>query len=190
MLKSLIKKSPVVLLSLGLLSCTAVMTNNVDRVDHGSIQLDTRINPEKDPRAYYHFLRAYSAEMDNEEELALKEYRSALRYDNKSALLLTSTASLLMRRGDMAGATTYIQSALRLEPDNITTLMFLAGLYSSRGQYREAIQIYDRVIKLDPTQTEAYLTEGSLYANQEKFDQAISVIKKGIETDPTSPLGF
>src|SRR3972149_9956549 len=86
-----------------------------------------------DPRAYYHFIRGYSAELDGDHETAYKAYQEALYFDQKSVSLLNQVATLMLKRGDSREAQSYIESALKVEPGHIPTLMLLGGLYTGQG---------------------------------------------------------
>ena len=57
-----------------------------------------------DSRASYHFLLGYQAELDQETELAIKEYQLALQTDSSSNYLKARLAVLYFTAGDVPAA--------------------------------------------------------------------------------------
>ena len=59
---------------------------------------------EVDPAAYYHFIRGHQLELNRQYDRALPEYLAALKYAPDDKEILSRTASLYLKNGDVGRA--------------------------------------------------------------------------------------
>ena len=103
-----------------------------------------------DPRAYYHFLSGYQAELSQDQEKAILEYQLALRGDPTSIFLKSRIAALLFSTGQLATAVEFADRIPITDVSDATTLVQLAGIYAGSGQTEKALDLYDQAILKDP----------------------------------------
>lgn len=113
-----------------------------------------------EPKASYHFLRGYLAELSQDTDTAIREYQASLRVDGASDFLKTRLAGLYFSMGDTANALSYADQVRPASVGDGLTLSHLAGIYAGVGQRERAIEIYDHSIALDPSRGEPYFSKG------------------------------
>lgn len=170
-----------------LVSCAALKTNGltIDTPPHEEAREEI-----PRPEAYYHAVVGLQLENEGEEQAALKAYLTALRYDQKSAFLLTRIAALLSRFGNQKEAIVYAERALQLHREDVRVLSLLGNIYVASGQTEKGLRAFQRLVSLDPKRVDAYYSLASIYAARGELTPAEEMIRKGIEADPTSGLGY
>jgi tetratricopeptide (TPR) repeat protein len=153
-------------------------------------QMPPKPTPPSDPRAYYHFILGYQAELERETDRAVREYQAALRGDPSSVFLKTRLASLFFSMGDLNNA---IRTADRIVPSDIRdpqTFVLLAGIYAGGGQSERALSLYDQAIELKAGGSDPYFSKGTLLINMKRFADAERAFEQGIEVSKDSPVGY
>jgi tetratricopeptide (TPR) repeat protein len=153
-------------------------------------QTPPKPTPPSDPRAYYHFILGYQAELERETDRAVREYQAALRGDPSSVFLKTRLASLFFSMGDLNNA---IRTADRIVPSDIRdpqTFVLLAGIYAGGGQSERALSLYDQAIELKAGGSDPYFSKGTLLINMKRFADAERAFEQGIEVSKDSPVGY
>jgi tetratricopeptide (TPR) repeat protein len=130
--------------------------------------------------ASYHFAMAQAYSMEGKVEQAIEEYRAALIYDSKAAVIYTKLAQEYIRKGETSLAMNACESALKIDSRSIEAHLMLGGIYSVQSQPLQAIREYDEVLKLDPRNDEAAVFKTQTLVELEKMDEALSFIKKFI----------
>jgi len=97
------------------------------------------VNLPQDSRAYYHFLRAQSFQIEDDHENALKEYQQALKYDPDSAVIQTEIATTYLKQGQLDEATNMCKEALINNSRYLPANLLLARIYLSAKDYEAAI---------------------------------------------------
>ncbi|MHB8481119.1 MAG: tetratricopeptide repeat protein [Nitrospiria bacterium] len=143
-----------------------------------------------DSDAYYHYLRGYLSELDNDLPGAYQEYKSALILDPKSSVLLYEIANVAVRLGDFQSAEEFIQSLLKIEPDQLEGLVLLGDIYVNQNKLDQAISAYQKAVVLKPDFQETYFEIASLYIREKKFPDAEKTISRMIALNPKSPIGY
>jgi len=142
-----------------------------------------------DPRAYYHFILGYQAEIEKDTERAIHEYSTALRGDPGSTVLKARLASLYFSIGEVVKAVRFADRVSESEVQDAATLVQMAGIFAGAGQTDKAL-LYDRAIAQQPTGTDAYFSKGLLLVNLKRLDEAEASFKKGMGQAKDSPLGY
>jgi len=81
-------------------------------------------------KAEYYFTLGEGFAFEGDTDRAIEEYRLALVYDSKSALIHLRLAAEYIRKGLMSSALESCKSAILIDPMNIDARLILAGLYS------------------------------------------------------------
>ncbi len=151
---------------------------------------DVRPAPPSDPRAYYHFLLGYMAELKQEPSKAIAEYQAALRGDPDSVFLKVRVAALFFSKGEIVEAVRYADRIAESGIHHAQTLSLLAGIYAGAGQGERALSLYDRAIAADPQRADSHFSKGVLLVNLKRLEEAELAFKQGIEQAQDSPVGY
>jgi len=143
---------------------------------------------EANPRAYYHFLKGYQLELSHEFDKALAEYLAGLEYAPDSLALLSGTADLYLRNGDVEKATQTAEEALARFPSDPDLLRFLSQLYLRQDDLDAAERIYRRLIGVDPEDIKPYYLLALAYIRAERYDDAKALVAETRRRRPESPL--
>ncbi|MGE4232802.1 MAG: tetratricopeptide repeat protein [Bacteriovoracia bacterium] len=162
-----------------------------DRVSQNNRQKTTTIDSQtNEDQAATHFSLGQAYSYEGETDKAIEEYKLALVYDPKSAVIRTRLASEYVKRGLLTFAIQECKTALEIDPKHVDARLLLAGLYASTKLISEALKNYDEVLKLDPSNNEAYVFKGSLLLEEGREKEAADVLNKLVKKDPEYPLGF
>lgn len=85
-----------------------------------------------------------------EKDVALNEYLTAYRFDDKNIDLIETIAVLLEAEGDKTKASEFYERLIDVEPDNKNALQKLAEFRESIGDNQGAIDYMERLKALDP----------------------------------------
>jgi len=182
----------LVLVLLIVVSCATVPQAET-AVRQASTQVHAAPPPAKlplDSKAYYHFLRGYEAEMNQETERAIQEYTLALRGDPSSVFLKARLALLYFSVGEMTRAVELAEHMAQADVRDSQVFVLMAGIYAKSGQSEKALAMYDKAIGVDPTQSEPYFSKGVLLVNLKRLEEAEQAFEQGVEKAKDSPVGY
>ena len=86
----------------------------------------------------------------NDKDVALNEYMTAYRFNNKDADLIETIASLLEADGDKTKATEFYERLADIDPKNTNALQKLVEFRESIGDKRGALDYLERLKEVDP----------------------------------------
>ena len=86
----------------------------------------------------------------NDKDVALNEYMTAYRYNNKDADLIETIASLLEAEGDNTKASEFYERLADIDPKNTFALEKLVAFRDSIGDSYGAKEYLNRLLELDP----------------------------------------
>lgn len=118
---------------------------------------------------------------------AIKEYDTAARLNPQQAGPILGKANVLLRRGDMPGATLAANKATQLEPQNAETWYIQAAIKHAQGDMQQAIKHYDKAIDIMPDHLDARLARAGALMDLGKDDQALSDLEYLRENYPFDP---
>lgn len=142
------------------------------------------------PQAYFHFLRGYLAERDNDSTLAIQEYRLGLQHDPESVYLKTRMARLYFSRGEMGAAIATLSQIDDDTVEEVSSLTQMAKIYEGAGQPQRALDLYDRAIERDPEIAQTYFSKGKLLFSQKRYEEAKGAFERGVQLAPQSHEGY
>lgn len=140
--------------------------------------------------AEYHFSLAQAYGYDGEVERAIEEYKLALVFDPKSALLLTRLAAEYIKKGELAPAMEACKEALSHDPASSDARLMLGGLYASSRDLSNALAQYDELLKRSPRSEEAVAYRSQLLIEHNQEARAIQSLRKFVHKNPDSALAW
>ena len=118
---------------------------------------------------------------------ALKEYEAAGRLNPQLADPILGKANVLLRQGNVEGATAAANKATQLEPKNAETWFIQASIKHVQGDMTQAIKNYDKAIEIMPDHLDARLARAGALMDLGKDHQALEdlvYLRKNYPFDP------
>ena len=119
------------------------------------------------------------------EALAVVDEGLATAPDNPE--LLHAKGSLLLRKGDLAGARIALEAAKGRDPSLAALRVDLAYLYRSLGNLPLAAAEADEAVRLDPKAAAAHVERGLVLGAQGREEEAGREFKAALEASPDQP---
>ena len=151
------------------------------------VQQPAPATPESD--ATYHFMMGHQAELAQDLDTALKEYRAALQIDPKSKEVQSRLAALYFALGDLPQAVQYAEEVGQGTGQEPQMLTHMAGILASAGKPERALELLDKAIESAPERGESYFPKGLILLNQKRIPEAEQAVKKGLQYTADSPVG-
>jgi tetratricopeptide (TPR) repeat protein len=133
-------------------------------------------------RWHYYQAGAYSAK--GQIDLAIEEYRKALRVAPALASAHQYLAMALERKGNLDEAVKYYYSALRLKPDLLTARFNLGIVLYQQDKNNEAINHWIEVIKLNPYHADAHNYLGMAFYKLGSINKAVQHWTEALDLKP------
>ncbi len=152
-----------------------------------TVQQPAPATPESD--ATYHFMMGHQAELAQDLDTALKEYRAALQIDPKSKEVQSRLAALYFALGDLPQAVQYAEEVGQGSGQEPQMLTHMAGILASAGKPERALELLDKAIESAPERGESYFPKGLILLNQKRIAEAEQAVKKGLQYTSDSPIG-
>lgn len=145
-----------------------------------------------DSAATYHFMLAYQAELAQDIETAIREYRAALKADPSSHEVQARLATLYFGMGDLTNAVLYAEAAGEGmgQGQDVHLPTQMAGILAGAGKPERAIRLLDLAIDRMPEKGEPYFSKGMILLNQKRLADAEQAVKEGLKHAPDSPAGY
>jgi len=144
----------------------------------------------RDPRAYYHYLKAYQYEREGDFDEAARSYALVVQFDPNREDLQTHLVSLYLRTGQFQQALIAGEEALSRFPNNVRVHMIMGDILSSQGKYQEASEHYKKVMKVEPSNARAYLLAGYNLRALKQYEDASKLFQQATVVEPANPLGY
>ena len=132
----------------------------------------------------------YQAELAQDTETALKEYRAALKADPASLEVKARMAGLYFSLGDLANAVQYAEEVGEGSGQDPQMLTQMAGILASAGKPDRALRLLDLAIERAPERGESYFPKAIILMNQKRLPEAEQTVKQGLKYAPDSPIGY
>lgn len=146
--------------------------------------------PTPDSAATFHFMMGYQAELAQDTEAALREYRAALKADPASREVKARLAGLYFGLGDLTNAVQYAEEVGEGVGQDAQLLTQMAGILASAGKPDRALRLLDRAIDRAPERGESYFPKGIILLNQKRLAEAEQAVKQGLKYASDSPIGY
>ncbi len=123
-----------------------------------------------------HYIMAAMYEQLGDLDTAIREYKQALKADDKSSLIHVNLASLYIKKNEIARAVDELKLTINIDPEAVEPHAILALLYSSENKPDLATSEYEIALKnaskREPKNIEIYKTLGAIYIQEKKFIEA------------------
>ncbi len=103
----------------------------------------------------------------------------------KTAKEALASASLAEQKGDLDKALFYYIQSLQFEPENAAVFLKIAQIHQQQGNYSIADRAYSEALKNEPTMIQAYQGLGIVNLEMRKYQQAQEYLQKAISLDQT-----
>lgn len=176
------------LIPLVIAACAAA-PHSPETVSHGAAQNKQAVAPTTDASASYHFMLGYQAELAQDNDKAIQEYRAVLKTDPKSRSVKARLAGIYFGLGDLANAAYYAEEVGDGTGQDAQQLTQMASILASAGKPDRALRLLDLAIERDPGQSDAYFPKAIILVNQKRVAEAEQTAKQGLKVAPDSPIG-
>jgi tetratricopeptide (TPR) repeat protein len=139
--------------------------------------------------ATYHFMLGYQAELAQDIETALREYRATIEADPTSRDAKARLAALYFGLGDLSNAAHYAEQAGEGTGQTAQLLTQMAGILAGTGKPERAVELLDKAIGHAPERAESYFSKGLILLNLKRTAEAEQAIKQGLRYAPDSHVG-
>ena len=158
--------------------------------------------------AYYRYTLAHMyAEMagntttrNDYVNLAIENYKAAIKADPTSALLAEELSDVYSQSGRLRDGQTDAEQAIKTNPNDLAAHRVLARIYvrqidAQRGRVnetmvRQATQEYQKITELAPKDADAWVWLGRLQSASQKVDDAERSFRKALEIQPENEDGL
>lgn len=108
----------------------------------------------------------------------------------RTVAYLTGLGSVLLRKGDAAGAIALYDEAATLDPSNPESAFFRGALEESSGNPDIALRYYEEAIQLDESYTAAYVNAGAILLDQRRLPEAEEKLRLAVAWNPNTVEGL
>ncbi|MBW2060546.1 MAG: M48 family metalloprotease [Deltaproteobacteria bacterium] len=105
-------------------------------------------------------------------DLAVREFKLALKEEPANAEILTDLGALLFQNGDYQGALDALGQAIILKPQSIRPLFFLARTYQEQGRLEQSKELFLRLLVQEPNHAQGFYNLGLVYGRLNDFAKA------------------
>ena len=190
------RSSGILMLGLFLLSsCSSVPMKNSLEMDGATSSVAKKSQEawEKQDHtatADFHFALGQAYSTEGKVDFAIEEFRAALVYDEKSAMLHTKLAAEYLRKGSTSLAIEECSRAIEIDPKSIDARLMLAGIHTINNEHDQAIEEYEEVLKNDPGNDEAAVFKTQSLVEKSRPDEALAFIRKFVKTTKDSAAAW
>lgn len=135
-----------------------------------------------------HYIMGAMYEQLGDIDLAIEEYRKALKTDKQSFLIHLNLASTYIKKNEISKAIEELKLTIRLDPEAVEPHAILALLYSSENKFDLATAEYEVALKnaskRQPQNIDIYKTLGAVYLQQKKFKDAENIYRLILNLSP------
>lgn len=134
--------------------------------------------------AYLHHDLAAVLDGQHRPELAVKEYREAIRLNPTYAYPHDGLADVLDEQHDREGAISEYRKAIALDPKFEFPHYKLASILTEMGQASEADNEYQRAMYLDPGDPDVHIQLANSLDSRHRYDSAVAEYQLALKMDP------
>jgi tetratricopeptide (TPR) repeat protein len=132
--------------------------------------------------------------------LAIENYKAAIKADPNSALLAEELSDVYSQSGRLRDGQTDAEQAIKTNPNDLAAHRVLARIYvrqidAQRGRVnetmvRQATEEYQKITELAPKDADAWVWLGRLQSASQKVDDAERSFRKALELEPENEDGL
>src|SRR5689334_19140219 len=158
--------------------------------------------------AYYRYslghmyaeLAGNSSNRNDYVNLAIENFKAAIKADPNSALMAEELSDLYSQSGRMRDGQTDAEQAIKQNPNDLAAHRVLARIYvrqidAQRGRVnetmlRQAVTEYQKITELAPKDADAWVWLGRLQSASQNMDGAERAFRKALEMQPDNEDGL
>ena len=132
--------------------------------------------------------------------LAIENYKAAIKADPNSSLLAEELSDLYSQSGRMRDGQTDAEQAIKTNPNDLAAHRVLARIYvrqidAQRGRVnetmvRQATQEYQKITELAPQDADSWVWLGRLQSASQNMDAAEAAFRKALAVEPDNEDGL
>jgi tetratricopeptide (TPR) repeat protein len=145
---------------------------------------------EDEDRAKAYLARGDAFQQNGENDAALKDFRTAGKYDPYSPRPWIEIGNLFAAKSDYEHALEDYDHAMALAPDDAKVNDSHGVALQGLGRHEEAIADFSRAIELDPNDKSAYSNRAAAYLSLKRQDLAIADLNQVILGAPSDALAY
>lgn len=119
-------------------------------------------------------------------ELAIAEYQSALKIDNRNALAWRGLGQALSELEQESDAEDAMRRAIELDPDDLGNFSALGGFYFAHGRYAEAAGVYGRMAQHPSASASAWNSQGAAFYMMGQFERSAQAYREVVAREPSA----
>jgi Tfp pilus assembly protein PilF len=135
-----------------------------------------------------HYIMGAMYEQLGDIDLAIQEYKKALKTDSQNSLIHLNLASTYIKKNEIPKAIEELNLTISLDPEVVEPHAILALLYSSQNKLDLATAEYEIALqnasKREPQNINIYKTLGAVYLQQKKFKDAENIYRLILDLSP------
>ena len=136
------------------------------------------ISLKKDARTFNDRASCYRVLGDN--ELAIKDYITAIALNSELPFIYNNLASTYRKIGDTTKALSYYTLALSKDSNYVLAYNNRGGLYIDENNIEAALYDINKAISIDANYSPAYNNKGVIYHQKKKYEEALSYFNQAI----------
>ena len=123
-------------------------------------------------------IKAYNAQQAGNYEQAMKNYKEALKDNNRASYLYNNLAQVYQQQDKTDQAIATYKEAIEKYPEQTSFYTALAKLYKNQDKTDQAISLYQDALKKNKDNANLHLALGELYRQEEMKDKAVEQYEK------------
>jgi Tfp pilus assembly protein PilF len=133
---------------------------------------------------FAHYCLGVAYEKQGKTDLAIAEYREALRDNPDDARNHATLGSLLINQGKVMEAINHLEQAISLNPRLAPGHYNMGVAMAKLGRIDEAIHEYNETLKIEPDNVKCHNNLGALLAQQGMLDEAVRHFSRAMQLNP------
>ncbi len=118
------------------------------------------------------------------DELALKDYRNAIKANPGNPDTYNNLGNILFRHDRFEEALKAFEQALAIDPGHQPALRSRAILWADQGQHTRAVEALEKIVQAHPDDVKAYNSLGNIQFDLQQYEQAIQTYDRAIAISP------
>ncbi len=156
-----------------------------------SVNTEACASDKKASTTLSHYIMAAIYEQQGDIDMAIREYKKALKTDNQNAVIHLNLAATYIKDNKIPDAIEELKLTARLDPEAVESHAILALLYSSQNKPDLAAIEYETALKnaskREPANIDIYKGLGVIYLQQKKIPDAENIYKLVLNLSPDDP---
>jgi len=127
-------------------------------------------------------------ERQGKSEMAIEQYRRALRVWPEDADALINLGCALAEKNELATAARLFHRALKIRPNSPEARTNLGLVFAKQGDIKKGIEYFQQALKIKSDYLEAHVNLGFFLGKQGKVEEAISSLQRALEINPDNVI--